>query len=497
MVWRQVMVGNTVYATGRFTKARPPGTDPGSSREVAARNIFAYDIRTGRRVKSFHPQMNGQGFAIARSPDGKRIYVGGDFTKVNGHVHRHIVAFNTSTKRVASSFKASADKQVRAIAVSPSRVYFGGKFQHVNGKPRTRLAAVGTRGKLGTRWKPTADDYSVRAMVLSPDRSRLIVGGSFTTLNKTAAYGMGAVSLADGRTMPWAANQTIRNAGSGGAIVSLRRDGSQIYGSGYAFKSNGGANFEGTFAANPNTGKINWVNDCHGDTYDVLPVGKLLYSVGHAHDCSPIGEFGDTSPVSYHRALVSWKTPHGSNGADARGGAWNNYIGQPAARHLNWFPALTQGSATGQNQAAWSLAGNGKYISLGGEFPKANGHAQQGLVRYAVPGLAPNKVGSTRDFAPSATASAVPNTVHFAWTEVWDQDNQSLTYRVFRKPQGGPAVQVHEESGSSTFWQRDALSYDDTAPSPGTYRYYVVSTDPYGNTRQSDSVQVTIAGVGG
>ena len=197
------------------------------------------------------------------------------------------------------------------------------------------------------------------------------MGGSFTTLNKTAAYGMGAVSLADGRTMPWAANQTIKNAGSGGAIVSLRRDGSQIYGSGYAFKSNGGANFEGTFAANPNTGKINWVNDCHGDTYDVLPVGKVLYSVGHAHDCSPIGEFGDTSPVTYHRALVSWKTPAWFERCltlSVR--AWNNYIGQPAARHLNWFPALTQGSATGQNQAAWSLAGNGKYISLGRRVPQ-------------------------------------------------------------------------------------------------------------------------------
>ena len=28
VVWAQVLVGNTVYATGEFTKARPPGVPP-------------------------------------------------------------------------------------------------------------------------------------------------------------------------------------------------------------------------------------------------------------------------------------------------------------------------------------------------------------------------------------------------------------------------------------------------------------------------------------
>ena len=36
-----------VYATGDFTKARPPGTKEGSSSEIDAPYIFAYDIRTG------------------------------------------------------------------------------------------------------------------------------------------------------------------------------------------------------------------------------------------------------------------------------------------------------------------------------------------------------------------------------------------------------------------------------------------------------------------
>ena len=44
VVWSQAVVGNTVYVTGSFTKARPPGVAVGGAGEVAALNIFAYDI---------------------------------------------------------------------------------------------------------------------------------------------------------------------------------------------------------------------------------------------------------------------------------------------------------------------------------------------------------------------------------------------------------------------------------------------------------------------
>jgi len=28
-----------------------------------------------------------------------------------------------------------------------------------------------------------------------------------------------------------------------------------------------------------------------GDTHDVFPVGRVLYSVSHAHNCAPIGGY--------------------------------------------------------------------------------------------------------------------------------------------------------------------------------------------------------------
>src|SRR5438128_1708835 len=46
VVYAQVMIGNTVYATGGFTTARPAGAAPGVN-EVTRNNLLAYDVTTG------------------------------------------------------------------------------------------------------------------------------------------------------------------------------------------------------------------------------------------------------------------------------------------------------------------------------------------------------------------------------------------------------------------------------------------------------------------
>ena len=51
---------------------------------------------------------------------------------------------------------------------------------------------------------------------------------------------------------------------------------------------------------------------------------------------------------------------------------------QPSGTQLNWYPTFAEGTYTGQNQAAWSVSGNSKYISYGGEFPTVNGVKAKG-----------------------------------------------------------------------------------------------------------------------
>ena len=54
VVWSTVVVGNTAYVTGEFSKARPPGTSTGDPAEIAATNIFAFDVTTGNPVAFSH-----------------------------------------------------------------------------------------------------------------------------------------------------------------------------------------------------------------------------------------------------------------------------------------------------------------------------------------------------------------------------------------------------------------------------------------------------------
>ena len=49
VVWDQVLVGNTVYATGSFSKARPPGIAAGGAGEVTRTNLLADCFSSGNR----------------------------------------------------------------------------------------------------------------------------------------------------------------------------------------------------------------------------------------------------------------------------------------------------------------------------------------------------------------------------------------------------------------------------------------------------------------
>ncbi|HEX8509809.1 MAG TPA: hypothetical protein VF635_09995 [Propionibacteriaceae bacterium] len=494
VVWAQVLVGNTVYVTGKFDSARPPGVALGGAGQVPAQNLFAYDLKTGDRVSGFNHSLNGQGLAITASPDGSRVFVGGDFTTVDGTTRNHVAAFDTATGNL-TGFKANVNSQVRALAASNTTLYVGGGFQAVNSATANRrnLAAVTASSGSLLPWAPKADDNKVWSMVLAPGGSRVIVGGAFTTLSGQSAYGMGSLDASTGAVLPWAANQRIRNATDTGAITSLRTDGREIYGSGYAYGP--GSSFEGTFAASPTTGEISVVNNCHGDTYDVLPVGPVLYSVGHPHDCRWVGSFGERNPRRWQYALAqSTDATRANTGPDNYG--WD-YDGLPASTVLHWFPQFTPGAVSGQTQAGWTITGNSSYIAIGGEFTKVNGVPQQGLVRLAVKSSAPNRRGPsyTTDPArpvPATTASSpAPGAAAVTFGTAWDYDNELLTYELLRDSGTTP---VASASVKSNFWTLPTKKLTDTTAPAGSHTYRVRITDPQGNTLMSPvSNPVTVA----
>ena len=176
-VWDQAIVGDTVYAGGSFSSARPAGAAAGTS-ESTRGNMLAYSISTGNLVAGFAPKFNNTVRVLALSPDKSRLYVGGDFTTVDGATHNHLVAFKASGGSfvVDPTFTTNVGGPVYALSVSGngSTVYLGGQFTSVNGNTRGRLAAVTSSGGLVSAWIPKANGAptSVPRIVRGVDAGR-------------------------------------------------------------------------------------------------------------------------------------------------------------------------------------------------------------------------------------------------------------------------------------------------------------------------------------
>lgn len=499
VAWDQVINGNTVFAGGSFANARPAGAAAGTSLTPRA-NLLSYNLTTGVLNSNFAPSLNAQVLALALTPDGSKLFVGGDFTTADGVAHSRIAAYNTSTGVLISAFTASANASIRSIIATNSVVYIGGDFTAINGITRDHLAAFSIPSNYAlTTWKPSVD-YTVRSMVLTPDLSQVDIAGSFQNLNGVAAYGMAAVKASDGTMVPWAAVNLIRDAGPKAGITSLTTDGKAVYGTAYGFGTVSDGNLEGTFSADPYTGAINWMETCHGDTYDAYSDGTTVYTVSHAHFCGNIGAFPQSDPwsVNMRHSLAFTTQATGTNLHDPYAGdTYYDWGGQPAPSLINWFPDLAIGTYTGQSQAAWTVTGNGNYVVEGGEFPKVNYVGQQGLVRFATKALtapkqAPRLINAA--FVPSVV-SLSPGTVRVAFPSNWDRDDLNLTYRVYRSGKANP---IYTVTAASTFWNLPTMGFTDTGLTPGaTYSYRVTATDLSNNLAYGSPVTVTVASGGG
>ncbi|WP_241961113.1 PKD domain-containing protein [Salinibacterium hongtaonis] len=485
VAWSQVIIGNTVYVGGEFTSARPAGSARGVN-EVPRTHLLAYNLTTGALITTFNPTLNGQVLGLAASPDGTRLYAVGDFTQVNGTTFSRAVAFSVATGQTINSFKPILSTQGRAVVATADTVYLGGNFTSVSGVARNRVAAVAASNGAVLPFNANANS-AVNALALTKNGAKLIVGGKYSTLGGAAARGLGAVDPTSGAVQPWAINNTIYASGESAAFVSLYADDDAVYGTAWAWGKDDG-NLEGVFSANPDTGAIIWLNDCHGDTYSVYPMGDVVYSVGHAHYCGNIGGFPQPDPWVFHRATATTKAATGTVTRDPHG--YYNFEGNPSPTLLNWFPNLNAGTYTGQNQGPWHITGNGQYVVQGGEFTTVNGVAQQGLVRFAVSSIAPNKIG------PQSNEGLTPSVVSFrtgearvSWQATSDRDNSDLTYKVTRN-----GVVVHTVVQSSNFWTRPTMGFTDTGLAPGSrHLYRVYAYDPFGNEASRTAIYVTIA----
>ncbi|WP_245862295.1 PKD domain-containing protein [Georgenia soli] len=501
VVWAMAMVGDIVYVGGNFTDARPAGAAPGQS-TVPRGNMLAFNVTTGQ-MTSFAPTFNQQVRSIAVSPDKSRIYVGGEFTSVNGQTRRRVAAFDAATGALVANFAPPVNYDVAAVVATNDKVYVGGSFLGVGSVNRQNLAAFNASNGALLDWAPQATGGTVAALTINPEGTKVAVGGGFTALNGSSnpGYGLGMVDATTGASLPFQTNQYVRNGTVDGAIDTLATDGEYIYGGGWTYGRTGGT-WEGVFAASWNAGEVRWLDDCHGDMYGVYPIGDVVYGASHTHYCENIDGVrqgaGGVGDYPYYRAIALGKEPTGTVTWEPDQGRYANFEGQPRSSMLGWFPNINAGTFTGQAQGPWSVVGNDDYVVLGGEFTRVNGTSQQGLTRFTFSGKAPNRKGPSLFNAtyPLNVRSTEAGKVRVNWRTNEDIDNEHLTYRVYRDTQNAAGL-IHTRSTTARFWNPFTMGVTDTGLAPGsTHQYRVVVTDPFGNVANSPWTSVTVASSG-
>lgn len=475
-VWAIETLGDTVYVGGSFTAIRPPGTGPGDPAELPRLNVAAFNAATGQPLP-WAPAVEANAgqevlvWDLEASPDGRTLYIAGKFTKINGQSRPRIGSFTLPTGTL-TGFRHDLDAAAEALAVTPTTVYTGGNFTTADGAPRQRLAAFDTTTGALTNWAPAAD-RRVMSMTLSPDRTQVIIGGKFNSLNGNPPHGLGSVHTdATGTNAPWETGLEYHDDSHHSWATDLITDNDTVY-----VSAAGTGTFDGRLAVDPNGGTLRWIDNCLGGTETITILAGVLYSGSHAHNCStqPDG-FPQLGNNAHQRLLAEPAKPDPAR-----------YDTPPI---LHWFPDTNAGPTDGQGPRA--MDNDGHHLWVGGDFTTINDQPQQSLTRFGDLTVqndtnAPEPLTKPAVTKPDGTTG----TLTITWTQTWDRDNKQLKYEVLRD---GTTV-VHTLDSPSQFWNLQNLNYTDTGLTPGsTHTYTVRATDHFGNTTQSptsDPVQTS------
>ena len=252
-------VGNRVYIGGDFT----------SVDGVARNRLAAIDATTGELDPTWNPNANANVWALAASPDGSRIYAGGNFTSVGGLNRAGIAAIDATTGAPDAAWRANTNSTVRALAVRGNRVYAGGNFTTIKGQSRTRLALLeGLTGDPDPNWTPAADGL-VWSLGLSADGSRLYAGGQFASVSGGSRPYLASLDAATG-----APDTTFRPPIPNGLVFAMAVSGGRVY------AAEGGPGGQAA-AYDAATGARSWRYAADGDVQGVTVLSGKVYLAGH------------------------------------------------------------------------------------------------------------------------------------------------------------------------------------------------------------------------
>ncbi|MDP2587304.1 MAG: cell wall-binding repeat-containing protein [bacterium] len=389
--------GTSTYVGGNFTQVGP-----------YTGHLVKVDGTTGTQQSGL-PVVNGRVAAI--EPDGSGgWYIGGLFSEVGG-VARTNLAHILSNGSVDAGWDATTNDTVQDLARIGTTLYVGGDFTSLDGATRNRIGALDSSGNL-TSWDPDADDT---VYALDTTATTVYAAGGFTTIGGASRTGIAEVSAATGTASAW-----DPCGACGAASFDVQGEGSTVY-IGGGFSSMGGSVRNSVAEVDATTGLATaWDPDVtgglSGEVYTVFVDGSTIYLGGDFTDVGGSTRNNAAAVNDTTGAATSWDPDFDDivqrltvSGSTVYVIGLFDYSGSTRRHRAAAF--TTAGALTGWNPTPSGSMDDieviGSEVYLSGTFRSVNGVVREGLVELDANGEA-TSWDPGLNFGSNVLALAIP-----------------------------------------------------------------------------------------
>jgi hypothetical protein len=208
--------GGSLYVGGYFHNYR----------SAPAYGLAKIDATTGALDATFTKATGTNDTVTAIAFSGSNIVIGGPFSTYRGTPVRHLAKMDIASDTMDPSFTAlgGADGVVYSLALSNGALYVGGNYTSLNGHNLGGLGKVDpATGAVDPAFAPVNQHLDAHALL--PYAGSLYVGGSFATYNNQTTGPLVKVNPATGI----ADSAFVANGPGSGAVYALAGIGSSIY----------------------------------------------------------------------------------------------------------------------------------------------------------------------------------------------------------------------------------------------------------------------------
>jgi hypothetical protein len=220
-------IGNLIVLGGTFTSVTPKG---GVS--TSRKYIVAFDSTTGALSTTFLPTLDKPVDALVAAPDGQSIYVAGEFVNVNGVRSKSLTRLNIANGAVTAGWKTVAvNGKIVDMKLAGSRLWLGGNFSTIATVSQRALATVNaTTGvfdpfmSLAISGLHHGGTTAIQKFDITPDGTKAFVIGNFTSVGGSAHDQAVMLSLSGASAAVANWGTTFFNAACSPAFDSYMRD---------------------------------------------------------------------------------------------------------------------------------------------------------------------------------------------------------------------------------------------------------------------------------